>query len=47
MNQGDLIVTGQMNIVPFPLVIHVPERQVKHTVGEINVCENLAKLRGI
>ena len=47
MNQGDLIVTGQMNTVPFPLVIHVPERRVKHTVGEINVCENLAKLRGI
>jgi DNA helicase HerA-like ATPase len=47
MSQGDLIVTGQMNTVPFPLVIHVQERQVKHTVGEINVCENLAKLRGI
>jgi hypothetical protein len=47
MSQGDLIVTGQMNTVPFPLIIHVPERQVKHTVGEINVCDNLAKLRGI
>ncbi|MEM3448268.1 MAG: ATP-binding protein [Thermoproteota archaeon] len=48
MSQGDLIITGQMNAVPFPLVIHVPlhERQVKHTVGEIKVCENLAKLRG-
>jgi DNA helicase HerA-like ATPase len=47
MSQGDLIITGQMNTVPFPLVIHVPERQVKHTVGEINVCDNLAKLRGL
>ncbi len=47
MNQGDLILTGQMNTVPFPLVIHVAGRQVKHTVGEIKVCENLAKLRGI
>lgn len=47
MSQGDLIITGQMNTVPFPLVIHIHGRQVKHTVGEINVCDNLAKLRGI
>jgi DNA helicase HerA-like ATPase len=49
MNQGDLILTGQMNTVPFPLVVHVPEhtRQVEHTVGKINVCENLARTRGI
>jgi DNA helicase HerA-like ATPase len=47
MNQGDLIITGQMNTVPFPLVIHVPVRQVKHTIGEVNVCDNLAKLKGL
>jgi DNA helicase HerA-like ATPase len=47
MSQGDLIITGQVNTVPFPLVVHVPGRQVKHTVGEVNVCDNLAKLRGI
>jgi len=47
MNQGDLILTGQINTVPFPLVIHVSGRQVEHTVGRINVCENLAKSRRI
>ncbi|MEM1574158.1 MAG: ATP-binding protein [Candidatus Methanomethylicaceae archaeon] len=47
MSQGDLILAGQVNTVPFPLVIHIPGRQVKHTVGEIKVCENLAKLRGV
>lgn len=49
MNTGDLIITGQMNTVQFPLVIHVPEtdRIVKPTMGKTNVCDTLAKLRNI
>ena len=49
MNTGDVIITGQMVTVPFPLVIHILEsdRKVKPTVGKTNVCETLAKLRGV
>jgi len=49
MSTGDVIVTGQMVTVPFPLVIHILEsdRKVKPTVGKTNVCETLAKLRGV
>ncbi len=47
LEQGELIITGQMNKVPFPLLIHVPttERIVKHTAGTTNVVERLAKIR--
>lgn len=47
MNKGDLIVAGQITTVPFPLVIHVPDREVKHSIGKTNVCGSLASLRGI
>jgi hypothetical protein len=49
MNTGDVVVTGQMTTVPFPLVIHIPEkdRKVKPTVGVTNVCESLASLREV
>jgi hypothetical protein len=49
MNTGDLILTGQITTVPFPLVITVPEadRKIKPTIGKTNVCESIAKLRGI
>ncbi|MCD6417831.1 ATP-binding protein [bacterium] len=47
LEQGELIITGQMNKVPLPLLIHVPttERIVKHTAGTTNVVERLAKIR--
>uniref|UniRef100_A0A7C3RM45 ATP-binding protein n=1 Tax=Archaeoglobus fulgidus TaxID=2234 RepID=A0A7C3RM45_ARCFL len=43
LDTGELIVTGQMVTVPFPLVVRVPkeERKVKPTVGETNVVDNL------
>lgn len=48
LNQGELIVTGQMNRVPFPLLIKIPfkERIVEHTQGTTEVVNTLSKLRG-
>jgi DNA helicase HerA-like ATPase len=48
LDRGNIILCGQMNTVPFPLLIHVAhnERMVEHTIGKTNVCETLAKLRG-
>jgi DNA helicase HerA-like ATPase len=49
MSTGDVIITGQMLPVPFPLLCHILEsdRKVKPTIGKTNVCERLAQLRGI
>jgi hypothetical protein len=49
MSTGDVIITGQMVTVPFPLVVHILEsdRKVKPTIGKTNVCERLAELRGV
>jgi DNA helicase HerA-like ATPase len=49
LETGYMVVTGQMNTVPFPLLIHVPksDRQVKQTVGQTKVMESLARLRGV
>jgi DNA helicase HerA-like ATPase len=49
MSTGDVIITGQMTTVPFPLVVHILEsdRKVKPTIGKTNVCERLAELRGV
>jgi hypothetical protein len=43
LNKGELIVTGQMNSVPFSLDIVVPssDRKVPHTIGKTRVVENL------
>ncbi|MCQ5340603.1 MAG: ATP-binding protein [Candidatus Methanomethylicia archaeon] len=48
MGRGDVIITGQMLSVPFPLLVHILEgdRKIKHTIGKTNVCERLAELRG-
>ncbi|HEC88413.1 MAG TPA: ATP-binding protein [Thermoplasmata archaeon] len=48
LDQGELIITGQMNKVPFPLLIKVlhNERIVEHTAGATNVVKRLAKIRG-
>lgn len=47
LGQGELIITGQMNKVPFPLLINInkKDREVIHTAGATNVVERLAKLR--
>ena len=49
LTQGEMIVTGQMATVPFPLVISVPEeeRKVAHRAGKTEVVKNLAKARGL
>jgi len=48
LSQGELILTGQMNKLPFPLLIKIPEddRIVHHTAGSTNVVKRLSKLRG-
>jgi hypothetical protein len=48
LERGELIITGQMNKVPFPLLVKVKEsdRKVEHTAGRTNVVERLVKLRG-
>ena len=49
LDTGDVVITGQMNRVSFPLLVHVPksDRQVEPTVGQTDVTKNLARLRGI
>ncbi|MEM2129042.1 MAG: ATP-binding protein [Candidatus Bathyarchaeia archaeon] len=41
LDRGELIVTGQMNAVPFSLDIVVPTRKVPHTIGKTRVVDNL------
>jgi len=41
LDRGEMIITGQMNTVPFSLDIVVPERKVPHKIGETRVVENL------
>jgi DNA helicase HerA-like ATPase len=47
MSTGDVIITGQMLPLPFPLLCHIleTERKVKPTIGRTNVCERLVQLR--
>jgi len=49
MDTGNVIVTGQMLTMPFPLVIRILEndRKVKPTTGKTDVCGKLAKYRGV
>lgn len=43
---GEVVVSGQMNKVPFPLVIKIPRRKMvpKHTAGETDVLGALKRL---
>lgn len=41
---GEAIVTGQMNLVPFPLLIEVPPREVPHQAGKTDVMAALKRL---
>jgi len=47
LEKGELIVTGQMCKVPFPVVLKIrkDERTVEHRTGTTEVVEGLAKLR--
>jgi DNA helicase HerA-like ATPase len=47
LERGALIITGQMNKVPFPLLVKVKksDRIVDHTAGKTNVVERLVKIR--
>ncbi|MEM3433313.1 MAG: ATP-binding protein [Candidatus Methanomethyliaceae archaeon] len=49
LGRGELIVTGQLSKVPFPLVVKVEaeDRKVPHPVGTTEVVKNLARLRGV
>jgi len=48
LGKGEIIVTGQMSKVPFPLVVRVERkhRKVDHPAGTTEVVKNLASLRG-
>lgn len=48
LSQGELILTGQMNNVPFPLLIRIPKRDriVEHASGTTEVINTLEELRG-
>ncbi|WP_115892326.1 ATP-binding protein [Methanothermobacter defluvii] len=47
LTQGHMIVTGQMNKLPFPLMISIPkaDRIVPHPMGTTDVISTLKKLR--
>jgi len=44
LERGEVIVTGQMSKVPFPVVINVPGREVEHTYGKTDVLKALRRL---
>jgi len=55
LEQGEMIVTGQISLVPFPLLIRGPdkkeridrkERVVEHKAGETAVLKGISRLRG-
>jgi DNA helicase HerA-like ATPase len=49
LSRGEIIITGQMSKVPFPLVVRVEkeDRKVAHPAGTTEVVKNLARLRGV
>ena len=49
LSNGEIIITGQMSKVPFPLVVRVrkEDRKVDHPVGRTEVVRNLARLREV
>lgn len=49
LSRGEMIITGQMSKVPFPLVVRVEkeDRKVPHPTGTTEVIKNLARLRGV
>jgi len=49
LSRGEIIITGQMSKVPFPLVVRVEkeDRKVAHPAGTTEVIKNLARLREV
>jgi len=49
LSRGEIIITGQMSKVPFPLVVRVEkeDRKVAHPAGTTEVVKNLARLREV
>jgi hypothetical protein len=47
LSQGQCIVTGQMNKVPFAVLVKGREREMPHTAGTTDVVARLAKVRGV
>jgi len=43
LGRGRVIISGQMNVLGFPLLVEVRRRKVSHTMGETKVCYNLAR----
>jgi hypothetical protein len=44
LERGEVIVTGQMNVVPFPLLVNVPSREIPHTFGKTDVLAALKRM---
>ncbi|MCK6462968.1 MAG: ATP-binding protein [Candidatus Pacebacteria bacterium] len=47
LSQGECIITGQMNRLPFALLIKGLERKVKHTAGKTDVVSRIVHIRGL
>jgi len=49
LSRGEIIITGQMSKVPFPLVVRVEkkDRKIDHPAGTTEVVKNLARLRAV
>jgi len=48
LSQGECIVTGQMNRLPFPVLVQGPERmEILHTAGKTDVVARIAAVRGL
>jgi len=49
LSRGEIIITGQMSKVPFPLVVRVEkkDRKIDHPAGTTEVVKNLARLREV
>lgn len=45
--QGECIVTGQMNRLPFAVLIKGHQREIPHTAGTTNVVSRIAEIRGL
>jgi hypothetical protein len=44
LERGEVIVVGQMSKMPFPVLIKVPKRKVRHTAGTTDVLGGLERV---
>ena len=48
LDRGEIVVAGQMSLVPFPLLIRGPaERAVRHSAGRTDVVRGLIDAMGL